>query len=207
MSQPELPTLVLSTRNRNKTEQIRQALAGRYIVRDMSDAQFADLPEVEETGVTFEENAVLKAVTISALLPAEVLVLADDSGLCVDALDGAPGVYSARYAGPGATDGDNNAKLLAALEGLENRGAHYISVLALAAGGSVLHITEGRVDGTLLNAPRGSLGFGYDPLFVPSGRGDDRTFAELTNEEKLPFNHRGRALAAMTEFLAGRSVG
>lgn len=202
-----LPHLVLATHNRNKTGQIALALAGRYAVRDLYAPDLAHLPEVEETGVTFAENAALKAVTISRVLPADTLVLADDSGICVDALDGGPGVYSARYSGPGATAERNNAKLLATLEDLgameqAQRGAHYVCVLVLAGGGKVLHTTEGRVDGYLLKKPRGTMGFGYDPLFVPIGREDERTFAELTDAEKLPFNHRGKALAAMVEFLS-----
>lgn len=211
---PTLPHLLLATRNRHKTAQFAVALAGLFQVSDMADS---NSPEVEETGVTFKENAVIKAVEVSRLHP-DSLVLADDSGICVEALGGAPiegtelipwpGVYSARYAGPGATDAQNNAKMLADLEAIgalapAQRGAYYQCVLALAERGRLVHTTEGRVEGRVLTEPRGAQGFGYDPFFVPHGRVDDRTFAELSDAEKLPFSHRGKALAAMVEFLAG----
>lgn len=198
--------LLLATRNKNKTRQIALALEGRFIVTDLTSAECAGLPEVEETGATFEENAVLKAVTISRLVDPEMLVLADDSGICVEALGGAPGVYSARFSGPSATDATNNAKLQEELARVgavnrSQRGAYYQCVLALARGGELLHTTEGRAEGWLLAEPRGTGGFGYDPYFVPNGLEPERTFAELTDQEKLPFNHRGKALAAMLEHL------
>jgi XTP/dITP diphosphohydrolase len=203
---PNLPRLILATHNRGKTAQIAEALAGQYEVADLHHPDLAHLPEIEETGTTFAENAALKALGISRLLPAETWVLADDSGICVDALDGAPGVYSARYSGPGATDASNNVRLQAELEArgaLEQsaRGAHYICMMVLARGGEATFTAEGRVDGYLLREPRGSGGFGYDPYFVPLALGDGRTFSELSNAEKLPFNHRGKALRAVVEFL------
>lgn len=204
MPETDLPQLLLATRNKNKTAQIALALEGRYAVTDLLDPAYADLPEVEETGTTFHENAALKAVTISRRVAPETLVLADDSGLCVEALNGAPGVYSARYAGPGASDVENYVKLLAELVGRgafcpEQRAAHYSCVLVLARAGAELHHTEGHVHGWLRDEPRGTGGFGYDPLFIPTG--GDRTFAELSNAEKLTFNHRGQALTAMLAWM------
>jgi XTP/dITP diphosphohydrolase len=132
-------------------------------------------------------------------------VLADDSGLCVDALDGAPGVRSKRFAGYSGDDGGNdtanNAHLLRLLDGItpEQRGAHYVCVLALLEDDGVARIFEGNCHGTILTEPRGSGGFGYDPLFLVSGH--DRTFGEMTAEEKNSLSHRARALQAATEYL------
>jgi len=162
-----------------------------------------DLPACAEDGPTFRENACQKALHYSQFTSG--LVFADDSGLCVDALGGAPGVYSARFAGQGATDEANNAKLLRALNearratGQGNRAAHYVCVIALAGRKQILTTVEGRADGLILEAPRGRGGFGYDPLFFfpPLGK----TFAELTPEAKFELSHRGHAFRKLLEYL------
>ncbi|HEX3681995.1 MAG TPA: RdgB/HAM1 family non-canonical purine NTP pyrophosphatase [Bryobacteraceae bacterium] len=157
-----------------------------------------DIPAPDETGSTFEENARLKAVYYSAFTPE--LVFADDSGLEVDALAGAPGVHSARYAGPNATDAENNALLLEALANTARRSARFVCFLALARQGQVLRIFRGAVDGEILPAPRGAGGFGYDPLFFYPPFGC--SFAELAPEQKFAVSHRGNALRALARYLS-----
>ena len=151
-----------------------------------------------ENGTTFEENASLKAKSYSVLT--KELVLADDSGLEVAALDGAPGIYSARYASPNATDAANNELILCRLENQENREARFVCSVALARGGQVLTTVRGSVEGEILKQPRGDRGFGYDPLFFYRPLG--RTFAELTRDEKLAVSHRGHALRNLFTYLA-----
>lgn len=184
--------LVLASANPDKAAEIAAILEGHELV-----ARPAAVPEVEETGTTLEENARLKA---TALVEATgEPAVADDTGLEVAALDGAPGVYSARFAGAQATYADNVAKLVSCLAGMENRRARFRTV-ALARfpdGREVL--AEGVVEGVIAEHPRGSAGFGYDPVFVPDD-GDGRTFAEMTSSEKHALSHRGRAFRA----LAGR---
>ena len=186
--------LVLASANPDKAAEIA-AILSSHEVRPRP----TEVPDVEETGSTLEENARLKAV---ALVEATgEAAVADDTGLEVAALDGAPGVYSARYAGEGATYADNVAKLLAALDGVADRRARFRTV-ALARfpdGREVL--AEGVVDGVIATEARGVAGFGYDPLFVPDG-GDGRTFAEMTAAEKHAVSHRGRAFRALGELLA-----
>ena len=168
-----------------------------FAVRDLK--YLPEAPEVEETGTTFLANATLKAVAISRL--AGGLVLADDSGLEVDALDGAPGVYSARYAGEGADDAANNARLLENLAGVpaSERTARFRCVMVVARDGEVLADFDGSVEGRIIEAPRGDHGFGYDPLFVPDGH--DATFAELGAEIKNGMSHRARALETLVPWL------
>lgn len=154
--------------------------------------------EVEETGETFEANALLKAKAVcqAAGLPA----IADDSGLCVDALGGAPGVYTARYGGEGLTDAQRYTLLLNALRGQTNRAAHFVSVVACAFPNGDTLTAEGRCDGTIAFAPMGTEGFGYDPVFfVPELR---KTFAQMDGAEKASISHRGRALQAFCKELA-----
>jgi XTP/dITP diphosphohydrolase len=151
------------------------------------------IPAPEETGTTFEENASAKALYYSRLTPE--IVLADDSGIEVDALHGAPGVYSARYAGPEATDEENNNLLLDNLGGANHREGRFVCVLVLAQRGEILLIVRGVVEGQILNAPRGTGGFGYDPLFFYPPLA--RSFAELTPKEKFAVSHRGNALRAL----------
>jgi XTP/dITP diphosphohydrolase len=159
-----------------------------------------EITPAEETGATFSENAALKAVGASRFF--DGLVIADDSGLEVDALGGAPGVVSARYSGVGATDATNRAKLLAELgkTGDAPRAARFHCVIALARGGGVVATFDGAVEGRIMDMERGDGGFGYDPLFVPDGCG--QTFAELSAAVKNSLSHRARALAKLAAFLA-----
>jgi XTP/dITP diphosphohydrolase len=183
--------LIIATRNAHKLEEI-QAILGRTGLVIGSALDFPDLPDVEETGSTFEENAALKALALATAtgLPA----LGDDSGLEVDALDGAPGIYSARYAGEPVDYAANNRKLLAALNRSTNRRARFRTALALARPNGTLLYVDGRCEGVIATAPRGTAGFGYDPLFIPDG--ETRTFAEMPAAEKNLISHRARALAA-----------
>ena len=165
------------------------------------DARIRALPGIEairppeESGKTFEENAVLKAVYYSQC--AEEPVFADDSGLEVDALGGAPGVYSARFAGQNAAQAENNNLLLQRLKGKADRRARFVTALALAKAGALLGTSAGTVAGEILEAPRGENGFGYDPLFLYPPLG--RTFAELLGAEKLEVSARGKALRALLQ--------
>jgi XTP/dITP diphosphohydrolase len=182
---------LLATRNAHKTREFAEILGRDFIVRDLSGE--SEAPLVEETGSTFAENAILKAVAISNRF--STLVVADDSGLEVDALDGAPGVYSARYAGPGPADRDNVARLLAELrqrQAMPPITARFRCVLALARSGRLLATFDGVVEGTIVESPRGESGFGYDPVFQPIGF--TRTFAELAAGEKNRISHRARAI-------------
>jgi XTP/dITP diphosphohydrolase len=150
----------------------------------------------EETGATFEENAIQKAVYYSRFC--DELLFVDDSGLEVDALGGAPGVYSARYAGPDATDEANNQLVLEQMRGVTDRRARFVAVVALARGGGVIRTFRGEVEGVLLGEARGGNGFGYDPLFFYPPFGC--TFGEVELERKLEVSHRSRALRAMVEW-------
>jgi XTP/dITP diphosphohydrolase len=156
-----------------------------------------DIPPSPEDGVTFEENAAQKAVYYSRLT--EGLLFADDSGLEVDALNGAPGVYSARYAGEHAGDAANNALLLQRLEDHTDRTARFVCVIALAESGKLIHTFRGTVEGEILRAPRGEGGFGYDPLFFYPRFG--QTLAEIPAENKFEVSHRGHALREMLAWL------
>ncbi|MDQ3757800.1 MAG: RdgB/HAM1 family non-canonical purine NTP pyrophosphatase [Actinomycetota bacterium] len=186
--------LVLASANPDKAREIAALLDGFDIV-----PRPTHVPEVEETGSTLVDNARLKAQALMAAT-GEAAV-SDDTGLEVVALDGAPGVYSARYAGEGATYADNVAKLLDALRGSTERRARFRTVaLALFPDGREV-VAEGTVDGLIAESPRGEGGFGYDPVFVPDD-GDGRTFAELTPDEKNAISHRGRAFRALAAQLA-----
>ncbi|MBT8038183.1 MAG: RdgB/HAM1 family non-canonical purine NTP pyrophosphatase [Verrucomicrobiae bacterium] len=187
--------LVVATGNRHKTEEIRAMLGAGYAVSDLQS--YPELPAVEETGSTFLENATLKAVEISQQVAG--LVLSDDSGLEVDALGGAPGVYSARYAGEDGNDAANNAKLLSELDGERCRTARFRCVMVLAEKGEVLAHFDGAVDGSIINQQQGTAGFGYDPLFVPDGH--DQTFAQLGDEIKNGLSHRARAMEKVVPWL------
>jgi XTP/dITP diphosphohydrolase len=186
--------VVLATRNAHKVREIAAAL-GLDGVRLVGLDELPGVPDVIEDGETFAANARKKARAAAdgTGLPA----LADDSGIVVDALGGAPGVWSARFAGEDADDAANRAELLRRLDGVpaEERTARFVSVMALALPGAEPETVEGRCEGTLLTAERGSGGFGYDPLFVPAGH--ERTFAEMAQDEKAALSHRGRALAAV----------
>ncbi|MFP4321425.1 MAG: RdgB/HAM1 family non-canonical purine NTP pyrophosphatase [Anaerolineales bacterium] len=186
--------LLVATGNPGKLQEYRELLADLPVEwLSLQDAGLADM-DVEETGRSFEENARLKASAYHAA--SGLLTLADDSGLVVDALGGAPGIYSARYGAPEAkTDEDRYTKLLSALENVPDnqRRAHFVCIIAIAAPGFPLQTVEGRVAGHIARAPRGSHGFGYDPVFVTE---DGRTAAELPPEEKHRISHRGEALRA-----------
>lgn len=188
--------LTIATRNAHKAQEIAAILPPHFTVRTLAD--YPDLPDVAETGTTFAANAALKACGISAALPG--LVLADDSGLCVDALGGAPGVYSARYAGEHGNDTANNAKLLADLAPLRRESpptARFMCAMCLAEAGQVQAEFVGKVEGCITDTPAGEHGFGYDPLFIPTGY--TCTMAELPADEKNRISHRADALQ---QFLA-----
>jgi len=186
--QPPL-TLVIATRNPGKTAEIRALLSGFPIeVKNLDD--FGPIPEVVEDGTTFEENAYKKAHFAARILgfPA----LADDSGLVVAALGGAPGIHSARYAGADANDKERCLKLLTAMQGIENRAAAFECVISIAAPTGPALTYEARCEGCIATTLQGNKGFGYDPIFIYPPL--NKTFAELTQEEKSAVSHRGQAL-------------
>jgi XTP/dITP diphosphohydrolase len=191
----EKPRLVVATRNAHKTAEIRQMIGDRYEVLDAT--AFPQLPEVEETGTTFLENATLKALAVSRGVGG--LVLSDDSGLEVDALDGRPGVWSSSFGGEEGNHPKNNARLVREMAGVAERTARFRCVMVLARDGAVVADFSGAVEGRILDAPRGDGGFGYDPLFAPEGH--DRSFAELGGGVKNSMSHRGRALARVVAWL------
>jgi XTP/dITP diphosphohydrolase len=198
--------LLLATRNANKTREFRELLGKDFDVHDLSF--FDEMAIPKESGRTFEENAILKAVAASQHRPVQdrhLLVVADDSGLEVDALGGAPGVFSARFAGEHASDKENIDKLLSELARrnvpLDQRSARFRCVIALAREGKLLGEFEGIVEGSVVELPRGSRGFGYDPIFLPNGF--DKTFGESPIELKNRISHRARAIRA---FRAERPV-
>lgn len=183
--------LVLATHNRGKIEEFKVMLGGRGI--ELVSAGEVDLPEPEETGVTFFENARIKAV--AGAKHCGLPCLADDSGLCVDAIEGNPGIYSARWGGP---EKDFNKAMRLVHERMgdtENKAAAFVAVLVLAWPDGHTEHAEGRVDGQIAWPPRGEHGHGYDPIFVPDG--EARSFAEMTMDEKNAYSHRGRALDAL----------
>ena len=190
--------LLVATRNRHKTEEIRAKIGHLHPVTDAND--HPDLPTVEETGTTFLENATLKALTISRLVPG--LVLSDDSGLEVDALNGAPGVWSSSFGGVEGDHARNNDRLLRDLTGVIHRSARFRCTMVLASNGSILASFSATVEGSILSEPQGSQGFGYDPLFVPDGFSD--SFAELGMETKNQLSHRARCLDLVIDWLSNR---
>jgi XTP/dITP diphosphohydrolase len=186
--------LVFATLNPNKLKEIRQLLPTGIEVLSPEDLGFTG--DIEETGSTLAENALLKARFIHAKFGADCF--ADDSGLEVEALGGAPGVYSARYAGKEQDAGRNMEKLLSALQGSENRRAAFRTVIALVLQGRE-YLFDGSVQGSIISEKRGAGGFGYDPLFVPDGH--SRTFAEMSAAEKNSLSHRARAVNKLVDFL------
>jgi XTP/dITP diphosphohydrolase len=195
--------LIVASRNHKKIKEI-EAIARDFGLEVISRDD-AGLPpvEIEETGDTFEENALLKAVAIMELSGSPAV--ADDSGLEVDWLSGAPGVYSARFAGEACDDLANNRKLLELMAGVpsDHRTARFVSAIALAYPDGRTLVVRGVTEGRLLEEARGAGGFGYDPLFVPEGY--DRTYAELPPDEKNRISHRGKALAALKALLLARA--
>jgi XTP/dITP diphosphohydrolase len=197
LKNPMRRRLLVASSNSHKTAEIRAILGPDFDVSDLG--AYPNLPPVEETGSSFAENATIKALSASHVF--DGLVLADDSGLEVDALGGAPGVWSARYAGTRATDTENRAKLLRELAAAGARGkqrrARFRCVIALARAGTLLGTFDGAVEGVIINAERGEGGFGYDALFVPEGHCE--TFAQISRAMKNRLSHRARALAKVRE--------
>jgi XTP/dITP diphosphohydrolase len=194
--------IVLATRNAHKVGELRAILAGLGVQVDLVGVTaYPDVPDVAETELSFAGNALLKATAVAEAtgLPA----IADDSGICVDALNGMPGIFSARWSGRHGQDAANLDLLLAQVSDVadEHRGARFVCAAALALPGPDGRqvVREGRIEGTLLRARRGEGGFGYDPVFLPHG--SDRTTAELSAEEKNAVSHRRRAFEALAPFL------
>ena len=184
--------IVLASNNKNKIREFKEILQGFPVeLRSLSD--FGPIPEAVEDGATFDENAYKKALHTAKILG--IPAIADDSGLVVDALDGRPGVYSARYAGPKATDDENCQKLLQEMTGENNRKAHFSCVISIAVPSGPALTYEGICEGTLLHEKQGENGFGYDPLFYFEKYG--KSFAQLTAEEKNAVSHRGKALGEL----------
>jgi XTP/dITP diphosphohydrolase len=193
--------LIVATRNPEKLVELRRILEAGRVPVDVGDlGEYPDMPEVAETGLTFTENALLKARAVAAFtgLPA----VADDSGLCVDALNGMPGVLSARWAGRHGDDEANLRLVLAQLSDVpdERRGAHFACAAALVLPSGKEHVSEAAVYGRLIRQPRGTNGFGYDPIFVPDG--SELTTAEMSPAAKDAISHRGKALRALAPVIA-----
>ncbi len=194
--------IVLATKNKGKIEEIKYILketgiADAVEIHSLSD--FPDIPEIAEDGTTFSENARKKAETVAGYTG--LTTIADDSGLEVDALNGAPGIYSARFAGEGASDADNIKKLLRLLEGVpkEKRRARFVCMIALATPGGAVKFMEGECRGIISEEERGTSGFGYDPVFIVPEYG--KTFAELGADVKNKISHRAVALGKLTTYL------
>ncbi|HRQ90529.1 MAG TPA: RdgB/HAM1 family non-canonical purine NTP pyrophosphatase [Bacteroidia bacterium] len=195
-------TLLVATHNAHKTAEMREILAAHFgTVADLT--RFPDLVPPEETGSTFAENSEIKALAASRAMP-DAFVLADDSGLEVDALGGAPGIHSARYSGEGATDASNREKLLSELAKPEYadapRTARFRCVITVAKAGQTVAQFDGSVEGRIAGTMTGDGGFGYDPLFIPEGH--EASFGELPESVKNDMSHRARALAKFVEWLA-----
>ncbi len=195
MSKPARPApLVVASTNQAKIAELIELLGDRFSI----ESRPTDLADTVEDGETLEANAAKKAREVAA--HTGMWTLADDTGLFVGPLAGRPGVHTARYAGPGATDADNVAKLLDELAGVADRQAEFRTVIALALPDGVVHLAEGAVVGRIAERAVGGGGFGYDPVFVPD-EGDGRTFAEMGSVDKGRISHRGRALRAMLELI------
>jgi len=189
-----LKKIIFATNNTHKLEEVRFALQGLYEVKSLKEIGFnEDIPEPYET---LEENALTKSKTIFNKFNADCF--SDDTGLEVDALNGAPGVYSARYAGPNCTFEDNVKKMLEEMKGKENRNARFRTVVSLIINGQE-HYFEGIVKGRISETRSGNEGFGYDPIFIPDGY--NTSFAQMSIGEKNKISHRGRAMAKLVEFL------
>ncbi|MBO8159837.1 XTP/dITP diphosphatase [Thermosyntropha sp.] len=196
-----MKTLLIATRNQKKKRELQNILTDLDIKVITLEEIDIDVPEIEEDGETFEENAIKKA-RVTADFTGYVC-LADDSGLMVDALEGKPGVYSARFAGEKATDEENNQKLLTFMQGIEEekRTAKFVCVIAICTPRGEVRTVKGECKGKIALEPRGDKGFGYDPLFIPDGF--DLTFAELPEEVKNKISHRGRALREIVPVIRG----
>lgn len=186
--------LIFATHNKNKAKEVKSLMPSFIELLSLDDINFYN--EIDETASTLEGNALLKAKTIFE--KTGINCFADDSGLLVDALNGEPGVYSARYAGGQKNDQDNMQKLLLELNDKSNRNAHFKTVMALIIDGNEF-LFEGKIEGKIITEKLGSNGFGYDPIFVPDGYNE--TFAQLDSETKNKISHRARALQKMLDFL------
>ena len=193
--------LVLATHNAHKLTELRRILSAAGVPVSLTGLdEFPGAPEVAETGLTFAENALLKARAMAAFT--QLPSVADDSGLCVDVLGGMPGIFSARWSGRHGDDAANLALVLAQLSDITDphRRAHFACAAALALPDGREHVVEGRLDGKLVGSPRGSGGFGYDPIFLPDGYA--LTTAEMTPDAKDAISHRGRAFRALAPLVA-----
>ena len=186
--------LIIATNNQGKVKEIK-AILGSFYDEILSLKDAGIVADVVEDGNSFYENARKKAVTISEMVDGDVL--ADDSGLCVDALDGAPGIYSARFSGEDATDEKNNAKLVSLLQGKEDRTARFVCALVMANNGGEKIYVEDSVEGEIIDVPQGENGFGYDPLFYVKQY--EQTFAQIPAEEKNKISHRAKALKKLQD--------
>lgn len=195
MESKELKKLVFATNNEHKLEEARAILAGQFEVVSLAEIGCHD--EIPETADTLEGNSLIKARWVKEKYGYDCF--ADDTGLMVEALDGAPGVYSARYAGEHCTFADNVNKMLLEMTGKQNRKAYFATVISLILNGETKTF-EGRVDGTIATEAHGNGGFGYDPIFIAEETG--RSFAEMAPEEKNAISHRGRAMRKLAEYLA-----
>ena len=192
-------TLVFATHNQGKLREVQRLMPKNITLLSLADIACHD--DIPETGTTLEENAIAKARYVQNHYGYDCF--ADDTGLLVDALNGAPGVFSARYAGPEKDAGQNMDKLLAEMEGVVDRSARFKTVIALIIAEKVTLFT-GIAEGSITSQKRGSQGFGYDPVFIPQG--DTRTFAEMSMAEKNRVSHRAKALAALVKYLSDFSV-
>lgn len=192
------PLLVVATRNTHKTQEIAAMLAGQWRVEDLSS--HPDAPHVDETGVTFLENAALKAESASKVIPG--VVLADDSGLEVDVLEGRPGVWSSSFGGEEGNHAKNNARMIEELKqtGVDESPARFRCVMVLARDGKMIGEFDGSVEGKIVSRLMGDGGFGYDPLFIPEGY--EKSFGQLPQDVKNIMSHRARALKKVIGFLS-----
>ncbi len=199
--------LYLATSNRHKIDELRQMLADAGLDASVETPDvLGGMPEVVEDAGTFSGNALKKARALATRIEGDALALADDSGICIDAFDGAPGVYSARYAGEEATDEANLAKLIREMEPIPDgsRGGRFVCHLAVVSAQGEERVFEGVIEGEILRERRGAGGFGYDPVFLPLGR--KRTTAEMSAAEKAEISHRGKATRAFLAWLqSGRA--
>ncbi|MEI7721468.1 MAG: non-canonical purine NTP pyrophosphatase [Verrucomicrobiota bacterium] len=196
---PHRPVLWIATANPGKTREFKELFGARFLVRDLHS--FKNLPVIHETGRTFEANAKIKALALSRILPGQ-LILADDSGLVVPALGGRPGVRSARFSGPNATNESNRIKLLRVMRKSKNaaRRAYFEATLVLAKNGEVFGVKRGRVWGRITHRDYGSGGFGYDPIFIPKSFA--RTFGQLSPRTKGRISHRAQAVRGLMRLLS-----
>lgn len=189
--------LVVATSNQHKLAELSQMLGSEYKLLSLKDVNFND--EIIENGTTFEQNAIIKAETVCKAV--NIPTIADDSGLCVDALDGNPGIYSARYAGENCTSEQRNTLLLKNMLNIKNRSAHFSCAMALAIPKKNTEVVLGICRGSIMTEEHGSAGFGYDPLFKYK---DGRNFAEMSPDEKNKVSHRGIAVKKLKELLLSK---